>query len=69
MLSATAVAALLFVSAHAQPNNNPPGGAPGAPAVGGRGPGVESGPGTAYRSPEVNANNSLTFRTGGNVSG
>ncbi len=35
-----------------------------APARGGRGggPGVESGPGSAYRSPEVNPNNSLTFR-------
>ncbi|MEO7413825.1 MAG: alpha/beta hydrolase-fold protein, partial [Opitutaceae bacterium] len=33
-----------------------------APARGRGGPGVESGPGTAYRSPEVNANHSLTFR-------
>lgn len=64
MLSAAALAALVFVSAQAQPNNNSPGGTPGAPAVGGRGrgPGVESGPGTAYKSPEVNANSSLTFR-------
>ena len=47
--------------AQAQINNTPPGGGPG----GGRrdgGPGVESGPGSAYRSPEVNTNNSLTFR-------
>jgi len=53
--------AALVVSAQAQTNNNLPGSGPGAGRRGG-GPGVESGPGSAYRSPEVNTNNSLTFR-------
>lgn len=59
LFSAAVIAALSAVSAQAQINNTPPGGGPGR---GGRGPGVESGPGSAYRSPEVNTNNSLTFR-------
>jgi enterochelin esterase-like enzyme len=62
ILSAAALAAVVVGSLQAQVPNNPPA-APGdaRPARRG-GPGVESGPGTAYRSPEVNANNSLTFR-------
>ena len=58
ILAAAILAALTVAPARAQVNNAPPGG-------GGRrggGPGVESGPGTAYRSPEVNADNSITFR-------
>ena len=55
------IAALLAVSAQAQTNNTSPGGrGPGGARRGGAG--VESGPGSAYRSPEVNTNNSLTFR-------
>ncbi|MEO6567829.1 MAG: alpha/beta hydrolase-fold protein [Opitutaceae bacterium] len=65
-ISAMALAALAVASAYAQTNATPPAAAPGAraPAGAGRrgGPGVESGPGTSYTSPEVNANNSLTFR-------
>ena len=71
--SAAALAALVAVSVQGQTPNNPPGapadgGARGAGRAGGGarrgggGPGVESGPGSAYRSPEVNANSSLTFR-------
>jgi enterochelin esterase family protein len=59
MLSVTAAAALFAVSAPAQVSNNPPGG--GGPA-GGRGAGVESSVVTAARSPEVNANGTITFR-------
>lgn len=51
--------ALAAVSASAQINNNPPGGSgPGR----GRGPGVEASVVTAARSPEVNADNTITFR-------
>ncbi|MBI5769302.1 MAG: hypothetical protein HZA93_16020 [Verrucomicrobia bacterium] len=53
--------AVLFsiVSTQAQINNNPPGGSgPGR----GRGPGVEASVVTAARSPEVNANGTITFR-------
>lgn len=59
---AAAIASLVVVSAQAQINNNPPG--TNSPGGGRRvgGPGVESGPGSSYRSPEVNTNNSLTFR-------
>ena len=54
-----AIAGLVVVSAHAQINNNPPGGSgPGR----GRGPGVEASVVTAARSPEVNTNNTITFR-------
>jgi enterochelin esterase-like enzyme len=56
ILCAAAFTALAISSIPAQPA---------APAAGprrGGGAGVESGPGSAYRSPEVNANNSLTFR-------
>lgn len=60
LFSTAVIAACLAVSAQAQINNNPPG-TPGAGRRGG-GPGVESGPGSAYRSPEVNADNSITFR-------
>jgi enterochelin esterase-like enzyme len=59
------VASSLATLALAQPPAAPatPAATAPAPAPGrGRGPGVESGPGSAYRSPEVNANNSLTFR-------
>ena len=58
MLSITALAALA-AAAQAQINNNPPGGSgPG----GGRGPGIEGSVVTAARSPEVNADNTITFR-------
>ena len=62
LLSAAAVASLVVVSAQAQINTNAPGGS--GPGGGRRagGPGVESGPGSSYRSPEVNTNNSITFR-------
>src|SRR6185295_18020300 len=59
MLSTATFAALAFVSAEAQINNNPPGGSgPGR----GRGPGVEASVVSAARSPEVNANGTITFR-------
>lgn len=62
LLAAAAVASFVIVSAQGQINNNPPGasGPGGGRRVGG--PGVESGPGSSYRSPEVNTNNSITFR-------
>jgi enterochelin esterase-like enzyme len=58
LLSVAVTAAFLVASAHAQINNNPPGG-------GGRrggGAGVEASVVTAARSPEVNANGTITFR-------
>jgi enterochelin esterase-like enzyme len=55
MLSAAALSALVLVPAQAQINNNPPGGR-------GGGAGVEASVVTAARSPEVNANGTLTFR-------
>jgi enterochelin esterase-like enzyme len=55
--SFTALAALA-ATAHAQINNNPPGGS--GPA--GRGPGVEASVVTNAKSPEVNANGTITFR-------
>src|SRR6185295_9059629 len=59
MLSAVALVAFAVVSAEAQINNNPPGGSgPGR----GRGPGVEASVVSAARSPEVNANGTITFR-------
>jgi hypothetical protein len=59
IVPATAFATLFAVSVQAQINNNPPGsGGPG----GGRGPGVEASVVTNARSPEVNANNTITFR-------
>jgi enterochelin esterase-like enzyme len=60
LLSAAALVALVVVSASAQINNNPPGGS--GPGRGGRGPGVEASVVTAARSPEVNANGTITFR-------
>lgn len=66
-LSAAVLATFFAISAQAQtPTAAPaapaaPGGAP-SPAGPRRGGGVESGPGSAYRSPEVNANGSITFR-------
>jgi enterochelin esterase-like enzyme len=55
---ATALVALI-TPVHAQINNNPPGGSgPG----GGRGPGIEGSVVTAARSPEVNADSTITFR-------
>jgi enterochelin esterase family protein len=59
VLPAGALAALVATSVHAQIVNNPPGGSgPGR----GRGPGVEASVVTAARSPEVNADNTVTFR-------
>src|SRR5665213_630815 len=55
----TALAALAALAAQAQINNNPPGG---NGPVGGRGPGIEGSVVTAARSPEVNANSTITFR-------
>jgi enterochelin esterase family protein len=58
ILSVTALAALV-VPAQAQISNNPPGGSgPGR----GRGPGIEGSVVTTARSPEVNANSTITFR-------
>ncbi|HXS31214.1 MAG TPA: alpha/beta hydrolase-fold protein, partial [Steroidobacteraceae bacterium] len=58
IFSITALAALA-APAQAQINNNPPGGSgPG----GGRGPGIEGSVVTAARSPEVNADSTITFR-------
>jgi enterochelin esterase-like enzyme len=57
--SMMAFAALAAGLAHAQINNNPPGGSgPG----GGRGPGIEGSVVTAALSPEVHANGTITFR-------
>ena len=59
LLSTATLTALVVLSAQAQINNNPPGGSgPGR----GRGPGVEASVVTAARSPEVNANGTITFR-------
>src|SRR3954467_10296898 len=59
ILSAAALVALAAVSTQAQINNDPPGGSgPGR----GRGPGVEASVVTAARSPEVNADGTITFR-------
>lgn len=61
-------AASVFAQTPADPAASAGASAPAATVIPGRGgrgrggPGVESGPGSAYRSPEVNANNSLTFR-------
>lgn len=60
MTAAAALVALVVVSAQAQINNNPPGGS--GPGRGGRGPGVEASVVTAVRSPEVNADGTITFR-------
>jgi len=75
ILAVASLAALISLQAQAQspaPADAPAAagapaapGAPGARAGSARrggGAGVESGPGSSYRSPEVNANNSLTFR-------
>ena len=58
VLTATALVALVAASVQAQVVNNPPGGA--GPT--GRGPGVEASVLTNARSPEVNADNTITFR-------
>jgi enterochelin esterase-like enzyme len=60
MFSAAAIASFVIVSAQAQINNNPPGGS--GPGRGGRGAGVEASVVNAARSPEVNANGTITFR-------
>src|SRR5436190_13263537 len=60
VLPATALATLVAASVHAQINNNPPGG--NGPTGRGRGPGVEASVVTNVRSPEVNADNTITFR-------
>ena len=57
VLPATALAMLVAASVQAQINNNPPGG--NGP---GRGRGVEASVVTNLRSPEVNADNTITFR-------
>lgn len=58
-IAAAALSSFVVFSAQAQINNNPPGGSgPGR----GRGPGVEASVVTAARSPEVNANGTITFR-------
>jgi enterochelin esterase-like enzyme len=66
ILAVASLAALVLLPAQAQPGAPAaPAGAPGPRAGGprrGGGAGVESGPGSDYRSPEVNANGSLTFR-------
>ncbi len=55
-----AITAWAAVSAQAQLNTNPPGAS--GPARGGRGAGVEASVVTAARSPEVNADGTITFR-------
>ena len=59
ILAAAVIATLATASAQAQINNNPPG-APGARRGGGGS--VDAGPGRTVLSPEVNTNNSVTFR-------
>ena len=58
VLPATALATLVAASVQAQISNDPPGGR--GPT--GRGPGVEASVVTNARSPEVNADNTITFR-------
>jgi enterochelin esterase-like enzyme len=58
LFSTALIAAFVAVSAQAQINNNPPGGS----GRRGGGPGVEASVVTAARSPEVNANGTITFR-------
>jgi 1,4-alpha-glucan branching enzyme len=60
VLLATALATLVAASVQAQINNNPPGG--NGPTGRGRGPGVEASVVTNVRSPEMNADNTITFR-------
>src|SRR6476660_8434988 len=60
VLPATALATLVATSVQAQIVNNPPGDS--GPARRGRGPGVEASVVTNARSPEVNADNTITFR-------
>ena len=60
VLLAMAFATLVAASVQAQINNNPPGGS--GPTGRGRGPGVEASVVTNVRSPEVNADNTITFR-------
>jgi enterochelin esterase-like enzyme len=60
VLPATALATLVATSVQAQISNNPPGGS--GPTGRGRGPGVEASVVTNVRSPEVNADNTITFR-------
>ena len=60
VLPATALATLVATSVQAQITNNPPGGS--GPTGRGRGPGVEASVVTNARSPEVNADNTITFR-------
>lgn len=67
LFSVAALTASLVISTYAQAPaaaDAPaaPAGAPGRGPGRGGGAGVESGPGSSYRSPEVNADNSLTFR-------
>ena len=57
-LPATALATLVAASVQAQINNNPPGGS----GQRGRGRGVEASVVTNVRSPEVNADDTITFR-------
>ncbi|MDQ2640583.1 MAG: alpha/beta hydrolase-fold protein, partial [Pseudomonadota bacterium] len=59
IITATALGLVFAVSTQAQIRNDPPGGS--APR-GGRGPGVEASVVTTARSPEVNANGTITFR-------
>jgi hypothetical protein len=59
VLPATALATLVATSVQAQINNSPPGG--NGPTGRGRGPGVEASVVTNARSPEVNADNTITF--------
>ena len=58
LLLISAILVLAVASAQAQINNNPPGGS--GPT--GRGPGVEASVVTNARSPEVNADSTITFR-------
>jgi hypothetical protein len=60
VITATALATLVAASVQAQITNSPPGG--NGPTGRGRGPGVEASVVTNVRSPEVNADNTITFR-------
>lgn len=59
--ASTLACSFAAVAAAQTPAANPPAAAP-SPAPGGRGPGVEASVVTAARSPEVNANGTITFR-------
>jgi enterochelin esterase family protein len=62
LFSVAIIAAIVAISAQAQINNNPPGGSGSGGGRRGGGAGVEASVVTAARSPEVNTNDTITFR-------